>query len=793
MVTPRILDRKLLRDLAHARGLLIAVLAVLTVGIACFVAMRSSYFNLQSALDRYYARCHLADVWIDLKKAPVSEVHDRLDLPGVAAVVPRLSFLVTVDLDGVDRPLSGQVISLPPSPVGLHDLIITHGDAPAPDAENELIVIQQFAEARGLVPGDEIHLILNNRRQPFRITGIALSAEFVYLMSPGSIVPGAEYFGVFYLPERAMREVFDFDGACNSVLLRLDPALTHASPALLDELERVLNPFGVFRVAPRREHASHWFITDELRQLNTTGLILPGVVLAVAVLLLNILLTRLIEQQRTIIGIFKAFGYTNGEVRRHYLKFALVIGTLGGLLGSALGLALAAWLTIIYRRYYVFPDLTNGFFIEVLLTGFALALLTGSFGAWRGVALAVGLQPAEAMRPKPPVIGRRIPLERITFLWRRLDFTWRMSLRGLARARARTTAGLIAAALAGAIMFTALGLRDAIHHMVDFQFRQVLRADANLVLADEQPAGVLREIRHLPGVEHVEPIFEVPCTFVHEWRRKKGAITGIQPEARLTKPRDARGRAVSIPETGLVMSRALADLLALRLGDDVTIEPVRGRRESFTMPLMAITDSSLGLAAYADFHALNRAMGEEDSVSAVQIATSRAPRDERELARAVKGTPAVRTINLIREQKEEFERLLGVTNISVGILILFAGVIMLGGLVTNSLITLSERQREVATFRTLGLHEHEISRMFLRDGLLVNISGALIGLPIGYGLLALTAWSFQTEALRIPVVVEPRSWLFIPLLALGFTLIAHLAARRTIQRLPWREVLNVGD
>lgn len=215
----RTLTRKLLRDLVRSRGLLIAVLAILTVGVACYVAMRSSQHNLESALARYYARCHLADVWIDVKKAPIVEVRERLDQPGVASIVPRISFMVTADLPGVERPVSGQVISLPDRPAGLNDLIIVRGVQPDADAENELLVIQQFADARGLEPGDEIHLVLNNRRQAFRITGIALSAEFVYLMSPGSIVPAAQHFGVFYLPERAAADVFDFEGACNSILL----------------------------------------------------------------------------------------------------------------------------------------------------------------------------------------------------------------------------------------------------------------------------------------------------------------------------------------------------------------------------------------------------------------------------------------------------------------------------------------------------------------------------------------------------------------------------------------------
>lgn len=793
MVAMSTLNRKLLRDLVRSRGLLIAVLAILTVGVACYVAMRSSQHNLESALARYYARCHLADVWIDVKKAPSVEVRERLDLPGVASIVPRVSFMVTADLPGVERPVSGQVISLPDRPAGLNDLIMVSGVRPRPEAENELLIIQQFAEARDLKPGDEIHLILNNRRQPFRITGIALSAEFVYLMSPGSIVPAAEHFGVFYLPERAAADVFDFDGACNSILLRLDPSLAEAPRPMLDAMERALDPYGVFRVTPRREFPSHWFISDELKQLGTTGMILPSIFLAVAVLVLNILMIRLIEQQRTIVGILKAFGYTNGQIRAHYLKFALAIGLTGGVLGGALGYGLASALTILYRQFYVFPDLTSALHWDALGIGVALGLAASGLGAVRGVAMAVRLQPAEAMRPKPPVTGRSIWLERLGLLWRRLDLGWRMSLRGLARQRARTGAGLTAAALGSAIMLTAFGMQDAMRYMVRFQFDQVLRADASLVFDDERPFGVVREVERLPGVHQVEPVFEVACTFINGRYEKRGGITGILPEARLTTPSDAQGRPVSVPHEGLVMTRALADRLHLSVGDRVTIEPVRGPRLRFTMRLASVVDSFLGLAAYADFHTLNRAMGEVDSVSSVQVTVERGEASERALARSVKSTPAVQTISLIREQQREFEDLLATTNASITVLIMFAGVIMMGSIVTSALITLSERQREVATLRTLGYFEGEVSRLFLRENLVVNINGALLGLPIGYALLVLTSVAYQTEAFRIPVRVAERSWILTPMLAIAFTLIAQFVIRRSIQRLAWREVLNVRD
>ncbi len=183
-----VLDRKLIRDLSSSGGMILAIASIIAVGVASFVALRSAYHNLDEARHRYYAQCRMADFSIELKKAPVVALDALARLPGTTEIRPRLQFSVTVDLDGVEEPLSGLVFSLPERrdvPL-INDVVLKRGSYFTDRRDEEVIVNDAFARKHGLHPGDRIHLLLNNRRQALQIVGTAISSEFVYLLGPGA-------------------------------------------------------------------------------------------------------------------------------------------------------------------------------------------------------------------------------------------------------------------------------------------------------------------------------------------------------------------------------------------------------------------------------------------------------------------------------------------------------------------------------------------------------------------------------------------------------------------------------
>ena len=208
-----ILNRKLRRDLWQTKGMLLAVILIVAAGVSCLVGMMGTSNNLQRARSIYYAQCRMADFWVDLKKMPVTELGVLEDLKGISALRARIAFQVIVDLEGVEEPLTGTLLTLPaePSPV-INGILIQSGTYFTSRRQDEVIVSEAFARARNISEGDTIHLIMNGQRKALFVVGTAMSSEFVYMMPPGAIAPEPSRFGVFYVKRVSERTPSAFTG-----------------------------------------------------------------------------------------------------------------------------------------------------------------------------------------------------------------------------------------------------------------------------------------------------------------------------------------------------------------------------------------------------------------------------------------------------------------------------------------------------------------------------------------------------------------------------------------------------
>ena len=791
----KVLDRKLRRELWANSWLLMAILGIIIVGVACFVSMGSAYNNLTEAKARYYRQCRMADFSIELKKVPEADLHPVSNLPGVAEIRPRIQFFSTVDLDTVPEPLNALVLSLPDrrEPV-LNDIVMQRGGYFTERRANEVIVNDAFAEANDLAPGDWVRLVLNNRSQELYIVGTAISSEFVYMLAPGTIVPDPEHFGVFFLKQNYAEDVFDFDGAANQVLGRLTPDAPWTTQEILDRAEQLLADFGVFTTIPLEDQASNKYLSQEIEGLRSFAVVMPIIFLAVAALVLNVLLTRLAEQQRTVVGTLKALGYSDGQVFSHFLKFGLAIGLTGGLGGCALGYVLGELMTMMYQTIFEFPELQNHFYPGLMITAVSISLACAVVGSLRGTRAVLRLKPAEAMRPKPPKKGGKILLERLTFFWDRLSVGWRMVFRSVVRSRVRSLAGVFAAAMGAAVLASGFMMIEGTYYLVDFQFRWLLKSDVDLTFNDERGRDALSEAARLPGVRLAEPILNVACTFENGHFRHKGGVTGLQKDATLTVPRDTRARPIRVPTVGLAMSGKLAEILDLKPGDMVTVRPTKGLRRAQQVPVIEISDSYMGTAVYTDIEYLSRLVGEESAVTGVQLKMDTSPDERTAFNRQLKRLPAVRGVANRHSMVKSIEDTIIISmNVFIFVLVGFAGVIFFGSILNSSLVSLAERQREVATLRVLGYGPWQIGSLLFRESLVLTVIGTILGMPIGYLLTVGMAVSYESELLRFPVVSSATTWTMTGVLAVVFTVLAYLFVQRAIHRMDWLEALQAKE
>ena len=792
----KVLHLKLVRELYRSKGLLLLISSIIAVGVTCFVAMQSAYHNLNEAKKRYYCQCRMADFWIDLKKAPLSELRGLHEIPGITELHTRIQFQATVDLEDFVEPVNGMVLSLPDRRQQvINGVVIRQGDYFTDRRRNEVIISEKFARTHNLYPGSSVHLLLNNRRQELFVVGTAIGSEFTYLVGPGSLVPDAVHFGVFYVKRSFAEEVFDFEGAANQIVGRLAPDARDRVDEVLRSAEARLDSYGVFATTPLRRQLSNQFLSSEIDGLGAIATVIPAIFLAVAALVLNILINRMARRQRVVVGTLKALGYTDQPIFLHFLCYGLSVGVLGGVLGSGLGYLSSTGMTYVYQFYFEFPDLRSGFYWYTHAVGVSVSLLCAILGSVHGSRAMLRMRPAEAMRPEPPRRGGVTGLERLLgSAWKQLSAIWRMALRSLFRHQFRTATGVFAAMMGSGLLVTGFMMTEAQNFLLDFQFHREARSDIDLVFKDEQGPEALAEVRRLPGVDHAEPLLTVACTFVNGPYRRKSGVTGLQSDARLTVPRNEAGEPILVPQAGLVMTRRLAKILHVTAGSKVTLIPVKGERRPVDVVVARVADSYMGLAAYSNIEYLSQLVGESLAVSGAQLLTNRRPDNLSRLYRELKQLPGVQSIQSRRDMIESLtETLLMNQYVLIGVLVIFSGVIFFASIVNASLVNLAERQREVATFRALGYSQWQIGGMFLRESLLTNLVGSLLGLPVGYGLTCLTSMLYDTDIIRLPVVAANWVWLTTMSTAVVFALLAHGVVQWSILRMDYLEALKVNE
>jgi putative ABC transport system permease protein len=275
-------------------------------------------------------------------------------------------------------------------------------------------------------------------------------------------------------------------------------------------------------------------------------------------------------------------------------------------------------------------------------------------------------------------------------------------------------------------------------------------------------------------------------------RQRNIAVTGVFPDARLRRIVDARGRVLSLPASGLVLSRLLAEVLGVAAGDTVTVEVLEGRRPVRELVVTGLVDDVLGLSAYTDIDALHDLMREGDVLSGAALLID--TNEESRLSSELKRLPAVAGAGFKSAVIRNFRETLAANmNISILFNVVFAGIIAFGVVYNAARVSLSERSRELASLRVLGFTRGEISLILLGELALLTLASLPVGGLLGYGMAALIVQSLDSEVYRFPLVVSRTAvaWAFLTIIAA--TLISALVVRRRLDRLDLVAVLKIRE
>jgi len=781
------LDRKLLRDLSQMKGQSFAIAVVIAAGVATFVNSRTILYSLELTRSTFYERYRFSDVFATVKRAPDSMAERLAEIPGVAQVETRIVELVTLDVPGLEDPAVGQLISLPVTrPPRLNQLYLRRGRQLAIGRDDEVLASEAFLNANKLDVGDSIVAIINGRRKELRIVGVAFSPEYVFQIKPGDMLPDPEHFGILWMEHEALSTAYDMDGAFNDVTI----SLSHGTSAeeVIYRIDRLLEPYGCLGAFARKDQLSNMLLESDIEGLRGAGLIAPTIFLSVAAFLLNVVLTRLTSLQREQIAALKAFGYSNLQIAWHYMKFVLLITMAGGVLGTFGGMWLAHDFTKLFLRVYQYPELVfrvqpNVVVKAVLIAGGAA--VAGAFGA---IALAVRLPPAEAMRPEPPARYGPTILERIG-LGRLVPNIARMVLRQLERHPIKTGFSLLAISMSVAIVVVGNFIANSVDKVIETQFYDVQRFDLSLSTVEPLSSDVVNELASIPGVYQAEPRRVISARLRAANRSRRVGIDGISPDSELLQLKSRNGETVKVPPDGLVISRKLAEVLGVNVGETLRVEVLQDKRPVADVQVVDLIDDIAGLNAYMSIEAVNRLMREGPRSNVVMLTAD--PLLMPAVYRQLKEMPGVASVSIRDASVNSFKNTAGKNMMHMrAINLTFAIIIALGVVYNGARISLSERSRELATLRVMGFTRREISTILLGEIGTITLLGLPFGLVMGYWFAWILTLFLDQEVFRFPFVISRSTYGLAAGTVLAASIVSALIVRRKLDDLDLIAVLK---
>ena len=561
--------------------------------------------------------------------------------------------------------------------------------------------------------------------------------------------------------------------------------------AVIDDVDRILAPYGGTGAYARKDQMSHAFLDGELTQLAAMARVIPPIFLLVSSFLINMILSRLIALEREQIGLFKALGYRGLTIAWHYLKLVLLISAVGIIVGFVAGTWLGRGMTRMYSEFYSFPFLIFRSNADIYAIAAGVSVASAALGAARAVYATLKLAPAVAMRPPAPPVFRQF-LGGILGRVRLLSQLTVMALRHMLRWPVRAGMSLIGTALSVALLIVALFSLDSINYMIDVIYFQSDRQDATLNFSAERAPEVMAAVDHLPAVLRAEPYRAVAVMLRNGPRERRLSIIGKPRTADLSRVLNLDLEPVPLPETGLAISERVAKLLDLKRGDLVEVELLQDDRRTVEVPVTEIIQSYLGLMVYMDIDALDRLAGIGPRVTGANISIDMARLDE--LYQTVKDTPAIGGVALQTVSRERFKETIR-ENMLIGIVVYATlSVIIAFGVVYNSArIQLSERARELATLRVLGFTRAEVSQVLLTEiGVIVALAQPL-GWLIGYGFSALVIAGLESDLFRVPLVVSRATMAYSSGVVLAAALVSAFIVRERVDQFDLVQVLKTRE
>lgn len=762
----RALRHKLIRDMWMSRMQLTAVVLLCALGTWIFSGLDAAWRMIDLSAQTYFENQQLADLWITLPRVERDTLSRVRLIDGVADAQARASAEADVLLPHEPELL----VTAFDEDIRINTPLMYTGETLDPNDRRGCLLDDSFAQANGYAVGDRLVLEIADQEYHFIVRGTCLSAEYVALSKNG--LRDSSQYGFALINHCAAPTL-----ALTSLTVRLEEG---ADSAQVEAAVRRQWPEAL--IVNHSAHSATSGIQKDVDMFRSLSYLFPLLAYAVAAMIVLTTVTRMLENQRMQMGTLKALGYRDGQMLRHYMSYAFYPSLLGSLIGLFAGR---------YTLPYILWSLEEVQFVMPYRLQASI-----SAAQWAVCALGVALscliclhtyrkstceETAALLRPKPPKAGRKLMLERIPAVWRRLGFNSKMIVRNLFRNKARTLMMFMGVLCCNSLVITSLGLTDSVNYFVDKYYTGTVQYSmrANLNGALDSAEAYARRME----AERVEGVMDLTVSIRSAHTDRSTTLSVMQDGQQLMNFGEDETW-TPLPQDGVMLTQKLAETLHAEVGSEVEIwltgddQPIRTR-------VTGIAYVTVGKNAVMSQSAW------ESHRKGAMIPTALLVLNPTETgSRQLHELDEVTEILLPPEQRVDMLRVLDSLSRIFSLMFFAALGLAFVVLYNMGLLNYAERCREYATLKVLGYHQKEIRWLIRAENNLITLLGILLSLWPGWRLTGAVMSSCESDSMVFAFTVKPVSFVIACAVTWAFSEMITALLTRKVRQVDMVEALK---
>ena len=818
---------KNIRRLAlKSRASFIGAVLIIGIGIFCYVGVSDTMKNLETQVDTYYDDYGLADIFATVEAIPASDLARLCEIPGIETVSGKLSAdlrmlgpdqeeLVTVHLMSYDpddtlnrlriqalRPTTaaestGEKRTKRNETEDRVDVTVASssgtdiGSSALSQAGTDALYLgSRMAEVYDYPEGTELRIVYDGKVKHLSYAGRCSAPDYIYSIPPGgAMIPDGEVYDIACIDLRDMKDLMGMGDVRNELGFRLKPGYRYEDVryALRAELER----YGLQSLTKRADQTSYDMVNGELHELMSMCVLLPLIFMSISVFMLYVVLRKMIDQSRPMIGTLKAMGMTDRELMQAYLAEGAIAGFIGALLGDLTAGGFGRFMFEMYVDFFNLPYPRYHDYLSTRLTGGLIAILTGIAAVYVGVRAILKIDPAQAMRSAAPAhasgrLGRRVA----DFTARQpMSALRRLGLRAVFRNPMRGFLIILSIAFPFSMSTVLLSFDTVADSMYTEQFEKIKLYDLEISLDHyTDPHQAAEAADAIDDITYTEPLSILTAALRADNRTEYTLLYGIEKDSRLWHITDMYGQRYVPPTGGLILNWRTADKLKVRTGDTIELSCPALSEQYIRVPVTQVIYENVGGAAYTDIESIQRMLSSVTPVNTI-IASIR-PGSMQSVKDALSEAAHV---TWVADAQKTLQAYLDMMKSMKAMVYMFAlmSIVTGGILIYNiSMINLRERLTELGTLQVLGADDAEIRDMLRCEMCIYFLAGLLLGLPGSRGIKYLLEHVLVSDSYKIDMHVTMPAYLITFLICLLMAMLTVWMEMRAVRRISLTEVLK---